>query len=381
MNPEWLETLWRTWLAPGASAAVVLAVAVVGWRIGVVLLRRLTRHRPVAALFLESARAPGLAVVALIALQAVMQPAPDRLYGIELVRHASTLALIAAATWLSVRMMSTVADAVAALYPVGVAENLEARRIHTQARLLTRTASSVVVLVGVSFALLTFPGVRHIGASLLASAGIAGLVVGIAARPILGNLLAGLQIALTQPIRIDDVVIVEGEWGRIEDIGRTFVTIALWDQRRLVVPLQYFVEKPFQNWTRASSEILGTVFLWVDYGMPVEPLRAELRRICEAAPEWDRRVCLVQVTDASDRAMQLRALVSAADAGRAWDLRCLVRERLIDFIRREHAQFLPRLRADFTPTPDAGGDTTRAARPSPVPGRAPASAEDSSPPG
>jgi small-conductance mechanosensitive channel len=309
------------------------------------VLRRLTRHRPVAATFLASAEGPGLAVAVMLAFQAVVQSAPDRLYAIETVRHAGTLALIAAATWLAVRLINTVADAVRLMYPAEVADNLHARRVQTQARLLTRTLASFVTVLGISLALLTFPGVRNIGASLLASAGIAGLVVGIAARPILGNLLAGLQIALTQPIRIDDVVIVEGEWGRVEDIGRTFVTIAVWDERRLVVPLQYFVEKPFQNWTRASSELLGTVFLWVDYGMPLEPLRVELRRICEAAPEWDRRVCLVQVTDASERAMQLRVLVSAADSGRAWDLRCLVRERLIDFVRREHPQFLPRLRA------------------------------------
>jgi small-conductance mechanosensitive channel len=193
--------------------------------------------------------------------------------------------------------------------------------------------------------------VRSIGASLLASAGVAGLVIGIAARPILGNLLAGLQLALTQPIRIDDVVIVEGEWGRVEDIGRTFVTIAIWDQRRLVVPLEYFINKPFQNWTRATSEILGTVTLWLDYGMPVEPLRAELRRVCEAAPEWDRRVCLIQVTGANERAMQIRALVSSADASRNWDLRCKVREQLIDFVRHEHPECLPRKRVEMAEHP------------------------------
>jgi small-conductance mechanosensitive channel len=148
--------------------------------------------------------------------------------------------------------------------------------------------------------------------------------------------------------RLDDVVIVEGEWGRVEEIGRTFVVVAIWDQRRLVVPLQYFIEKPFQNWTRSSAEILGTVFLWVDYGMPLEPLRAELARVCKDAPEWDGRVCLVQVTDTSERAMQLRVLVSAADSGKAWDLRCRVREALIAWMQRAYPQHLPRLRADAT---------------------------------
>ena len=230
-------------------------------------------------------------------------------------------------------------------HPIDVADNLAARRIQTQTRVLARTLASIAVLIGGSFALLTFPGVRNIGASLLASAGIAGLVVGFAAKPILGNLLAGLQIAVTQPIRIDDVVVVEGEFGRIEEINRSYVVVALWDQRRLVVPLQQFIEKPFQNWTRVTSEILGEVFIWVDYGIPLEPLREELKRLCEAAPEWDRRVAIIQVTDANEHAMQLRALVSSADAARNWDLRCLVRERLIEFVRREYPASLPRLRA------------------------------------
>jgi small-conductance mechanosensitive channel len=255
-------------------------------------------------------------------------------------------------------MIGGIDKSVALRYPLTVVDNLQARRIQTQTRVLTRALAMIAVLVGVSIGLLTFPEVRTIGASLLASAGIAGLVVGIAARPILGNLLAGLQLALTQPIRLDDVVVVEGEWGRIEEIGRTYVVVAIWDQRRLIVPLEYFIQKPLQNWTRSTSEILGTVFLWVDYGMPLGPLRDELRRICEAAPEWDRRVCLIQVTDASEHSMQLRALVSSADGPRNWDLRCIVREGLIAFIGREHPEFLPRLRADLTQTartsPDAG---------------------------
>ena len=348
MSSEALDSLLRSWLPPLLSAALALIVVVIAWRVCVALLHRLTRSRPVARLFLESAEGLSLATVALVALELVMQSAPNNLVGIDALRHLNSLALITAATWLAVRLFGAVADAVAVLYPANVRDNLLARRIQTQTRLLTRALASAAVLVGIACALLTFPSVRSVGASLLASAGIAGLVVGIAARPIVGNLLAGLQIALTQPIRLDDVVVVEGEWGRIEEIGRAFVTIALWDQRRLVVPLQYFVEKPFQNWTRNSSEILGTVFLWVDYGMPVDPLRAELRRICEAAEDWDRRTCLLQVTDASERTMQLRALVSAVDSDRAFDLRCLVREGLIDFVRREYPEFLPRLRAELT---------------------------------
>ena len=332
-------------MAPGAMLAVVLVVVAIAYRVGFAALRRLTRGRPVAGIFLKRANSPGLALAALLAVQGVLQSAPHHLAGMAATRHATALLLIAAFTWLAVRLSTAIAEAAETRYPIDVADNLGARRIRTQTRMLTRTLASIAVLVGVSLALLTFPGVRNIGASLLASAGIAGLVLGIAAKPTLGNLLAGLQIAVTQPIRLDDVVIVEGEWGRVEEIGRTYVVVATWDQRRLIVPLQQFIEKPFQNWTRSTSEILGTVFLWVDYGVPLAPLREELKRVCEAAPEWDRRVAIIQVTDANERAMQLRALVSSADAARNWDLRCLVRERLIEFVRREYPASLPRLRA------------------------------------
>jgi small-conductance mechanosensitive channel len=365
-------------MPPGISAAIALTVAAIGYRIGLAVVRRLTRNRPVAAVFVRRAADPGLVVAALIALQAVLQSAPNTVPWIDVVRHLAALLLIAAGTWLAVRLTGAIAEAVAVRYPADVEDNLNARRIQTQTRLLTRWLASIAVLVGISFALLTFPGVRNIGASLLASAGIAGLIAGIAARPILGNLLAGLQIALTQPVRLDDVVIIEGEWGRIEEITRTYVVVAIWDQRRLIVPLQQIIEKPFQNWTRATSEILGTVFLWVDYGTPIEPLRAELRRICERAPEWDRRLCLIQVTDATEQAVQLRALVSSVDASRNWDLRCLVRERLLEFLRREFPESLPRIRAALTPD---GRESTGAAsaasagqdlRPNAAPARIPA---------
>jgi small-conductance mechanosensitive channel len=342
---EQLETALRLWTAPGATLVVALVAVTILYRLGMAAARRLTRDRPEAGIFIKRAQSPGLAVAALLAAQAVLQSFPNHLPGMAATRHGAALLLIAAFTWLAIRLSTAIAEVVAVRYPINIADNLSARRVQTQTRVLTRTLASIAVLVGISFALLTFPGVRNIGASLLASAGIAGLVVGFAAKPILGNLLAGLQIAVTQPIRLDDVVVVEGEFGRIEEINRSYVVVAIWDQRRLVVPLQQFIEKPFQNWTRVTSEILGAVFIWVDYGTPLEPLRAELKRICEAAPEWDRRVAAIQVTDTNEHAMQVRALVSSADASRNWDLRCLVRERLIEFIRREYPASLPRLRA------------------------------------
>ena len=187
--------------------------------------------------------------------------------------------------------------------------------------MLSRIAMGTIILLGVSLALMTFPAVRQIGTTLLASAGIMGLVAGIAARPVFGNLIAGLQIALAQPIRLDDVVIVEGEWGRIEEISSTYVVVRIWDERRMVVPLSWFIENPFQNWTRSTAQMLGTAFLWLDYRTPMDQVRAELERICHDDPRWDGRVCIAQVTETSEHVMQVRLLVSARDSGEAFDLR------------------------------------------------------------
>jgi small-conductance mechanosensitive channel len=202
---------------------------------------------------------------------------------------------------------------------------------------------------------MTFEKVRQLGAGILASAGIAGIIVGLAAQKSLGTLLAGIQIAIAQPIRLDDVVIVEGEWGRIEEITLTFVVVRIWDQRRLVLPITYFLDKPFQNWTRVSAELLGTIFLYVDYTVPVEALRQELQRIVESDERWDRRVVGLVVTNVSERTVELRALISAADSGRAWDLRCHVREKLVEFVRDNYPQALPRLRAELSELPDGPG--------------------------
>lgn len=223
-------------------------------------------------------------------------------------------------------------------------DNLAARRIATQARVLSRTAMTGVVMAGIALMLMTFPGARQVGASLLASAGVVGIVAGIAARPVFSNMIAGLQIALAQPMRTDDVLIIEGEWGRVEEITSTYVVLRIWDERRLIIPLQWFIENPFQNWTRTSSEILGTVFLFADYRLPLDPLRAELQRVLETAPEWDKRVSVLQLTDVTERTIQIRVLVSARSSGLAFDLRCRVREALVTFIQREYPDCLPQVR-------------------------------------
>ncbi|HJV53157.1 MAG TPA: mechanosensitive ion channel domain-containing protein, partial [Noviherbaspirillum sp.] len=231
--------------------------------------------------------------------------------------------------------------------PADTPDNLQARRVQTQTKVLSRSLMVLIITVGTGAALMTLPLLRQIGTSLLASAGVAGLVVGFAAKPVLGNLLAGMQIALTQPIRLEDVVIVQNEWGQVEEITGTYVVVRLWDKRRMIIPLQWFIENPFQNWTRTAADLIGTVLIWVDYRLPLEPLRRQAEDICQNAPEWDGDVCLIQVVEAGERAMQLRALVSARDAGRLWDLRCRLREGLIDFIQREFPEFLPRVRAEM----------------------------------
>ncbi len=229
-------------------------------------------------------------------------------------------------------------------YDISQADNLKMRKVHTQYNILEKILIFIIIVIATAVALMLFDGVRNIGISLFASAGVAGIILGLSAQKALGTILAGLQIAITQPIRLDDVVIVENEWGWIEEINLTYVVIRLWDKRRLVVPTTYFLEKPFQNWTRTSADILGSVFIYTDYTMPFEPLRKELTRLLEATPLWDGKVNVLQVTDARENTIEIRALMSAATSPQAWDLRVYVREKLIEFIQREYPQSLPRTR-------------------------------------
>ena len=230
----------------------------------------------------------------------------------------------------------------------------------TQVRVLLRTADVLVVIVTIGAALMTFGPVRQYGVSLFASAGVAGIVAGLAARPVLSNLFAGVQLAMTQPIRIDDQVVVENEWGWIEEINATYVVVRLWDWRRLVVPLTYFIERPFQNWTRETAALIGTAFIYVDYRAPVDVIRKKLDEIVKASKLWDGRVVNLQVTEAKEHTIELRCLMSANSAPQAFDLRCEVREKLIDFLQAQHPEALPRRRqialdetAVATPKPNA----------------------------
>jgi small-conductance mechanosensitive channel len=263
------------------------------------------------------------------------------------VRHVIGLLLIYAVAWLTIRLGSVVEDLLVERFRVDVKDNLKARRIRTQFVVFKRVLTLVVTIIAAGVALTTFDWARTIGTSVLASAGILGLAGSLAARPTIENLVAGLQIALTEPIRLEDVVIADNEWGWIEEITTTYVVMRTWDLRRLLLPISYFIKTPFQNWTRQSADLLAYVYLNLDYRTPIEPLRQEFTRILEASPRWDRKVCVLQVTDATEHTIQIRALASAADSSLAWDLRCEVREKLIDFIQRNYPHVLPRARAEL----------------------------------
>lgn len=344
------DMLANPWVGLLIAALLIVPLALLAHRLGGLVLERVTRSVPVLHTMLLNIKRIAKIVLPLIGLQLLWQAAPDDLRFIGNIRHLNGLLLIAAATWLAVQAVSGFAEGMVKQHPSDVRDNLEARRVLTQSRVLARTANSVLLVAGAALMLMTFPGARQVGASLLASAGVIGIVAGLAAKPVFSNLIAGLQIALAQPIRLDDVLVVEGEWGRVEEISGTFVVLRIWDDRRLILPLTYFIEHPFQNWTRHSSQLLGSVFVYADYGMPLAPLRTEVERIVKAAPEWDGRFFNLRVTDATERTMQIRVLCTAASSALAFDLRCTVREGLIDFMRREYPQFLPKMRIE-----DSGG--------------------------
>lgn len=345
---RWMDAMNPTsWPIMASEIFAILIALLVAHRIATMIWRRMCARLPFSRRLVEYANRSGVVVLFLSLVLMILHEAPDALQGVTTARRFMLLALVAAATWLGLRCVRAIADTIVERNPATVTTNVQARRIQTQAKVLAHSASALIVLIGLGLAFSTMPLMRRIGTTFLASAGVAGLVLGFAAKPVLGNLLAGMQLALTQAIRLGDVVIVENEWGTIDEITGSYVVVKIWDERRLVVPLQWFIEHPFQNWTRNQTAILGTVMIWTDYRMPVDPIRKEAERICRHAPEWNQVVCATQVTDTTERAMQLRILVSAGDAGLNWDLRCRVREGLVDFIQREYPEFLPRVRTDL----------------------------------
>jgi small-conductance mechanosensitive channel len=281
--------------------------------------------------------------------------------GAEALRKTTSIAVIGAVAFVLYQIIDAASALLLSRHDVARADNLRARAVHTQVMVLKKVAVTALAVFTLASMLMVFESVRQFGASILASAGIAGLIIGFAAQRSLATLVAGFQIAVTQPFRVDDVVIVEGEWGRIEEITLTYVVVRIWDLRRLVVPLNYFIEQPFENWTRTSSEVLAPAIVHADYGAPIAALRDELTRVLERSAWWDGKVNVLQVTNATDRSIEIRALASAADASAAWDLRCEIREALIRFLQMHHPESLPRLRAavDMTAVASAGRHPVR----------------------
>ncbi len=256
----------------------------------------------------------------------------------------TSILLIIGVAILAARAVSIFQSVVYTRFDITAADNLRARKVYTQIHVMSRVVYVVIGVFAVSAILMLFQEVRVVGTDLLASAGVMGIIAGFAAQKTLANLFAGFQIAMAQPVRQDDVVVVEGEWGRVEEITLTYVVVRIWDERRLVLPLSYFIEKPFQNWTRTASEIMGSVFVWVDYTFPVEAGRNALKGIIEGSPLWDKRFWNLQVSDTTDKVMQLRVLATSASSSISWDLRCEIREKFIEYIQRNHPGALPQLR-------------------------------------
>ena len=263
------------------------------------------------------------------------------------VSHIAYIWLIGSLGWLAIKAVYMFREFILSRYDIGVSDNLAARRVYTQIGVITNIISVAIIILTVSIMLMTFGKVRQIGVSILASAGIIGIVLGLAAQKTLGNVIAGIQIAVAQPIRLDDAVVVENEWGWIEEITLTYVVVRIWDLRRLVLPISYFVEKPFQNWTRTSAALLGSVFIYTDYTVPVDEVRKELTRILQQSPHWDKEVNVLQVTNTTERTVEMRALMSAANSPTAWNLRCEVREKLLEILQKKFPQSLPRLRVEI----------------------------------
>ncbi|GAA4425244.1 mechanosensitive ion channel [Pontibacter saemangeumensis] len=266
---------------------------------------------------------------------------------VEILRRITEILDIIAFAWILVKLTDVARDLVRHQYAIDKTDNIRERKLFTQLTFMKRLAVTIIIFIATALILLSFDAVRKLGTGLLTSAGVAGIVVGFAAQRSIANLLAGLQLAFTQPIRIDDVLVVEGEFGRVEEITMTYVVLRLWDNRRLILPLNYFIEKPFQNWTRTGSDILATVYLYTDYTVPVDAVRNELNRILAGTDLWDKRVSGLQVTDSKERTLELRALMSANSSGIAWDLRCLVREKLVLFIQQNYPGALPKTRSEF----------------------------------
>jgi small-conductance mechanosensitive channel len=332
------------------SLSLLIAAVFVGLAIHRIAFRIFTRLVAEKDLFWRSLVSRGrrplqLAIITFtVSFAATIAPLAPR--PAEIIRHLLLLGFILVLGWSAKAALHIWMTVYLRRFKLDTEDNLLARTHVTQSRIAERIAGIMIVILTVAAMLMTFPAVQQYGVSVLASAGVAGIVLGLALQPMLKNLFAGIQLAITQPIRIDDALIVEGEWGNVEEITSTYVVVKLWDWRRMILPLSYFIENPFQNWTREGSALIGTVMIYLDYTIPVSAVRRKVEEIAAASPLWDKRVVAVQVTDFRESVMQIRILVSAASAPKAFDLRCEVREKIVEFVQREYPHGLPKVRTD-----------------------------------
>jgi len=337
------------------SLGIIIGAGITGFVVHFIIFKILSRLQRTTSnalyrFLIKHTRRPLKYLIVLLAMNIVI-PIVELPQGLNYFLDSAFRSLfIISVSWLIIALTAVGEDVILSRYDVNVKDNLQARKIYTQTQTIRKILAVVIIIVAVALVLMGFERFRVLGTGIIASAGLASLVIGFAAQKIFGNFLAGIQIAFTQPIRVDDVVIVENEWGRIEEITLTYVVVRIWDLRRLVLPIGYFIEKPFQNWTRVSADLLGTVFIYADYTIPVNEIREELHRILKSSDKWDSKVWGLQVTNATERTMELRALMSAVDSSTAWGLRCEVREKIIEFVQKNYPGTLPKTRAELKKT-------------------------------
>ncbi|MEN3793677.1 mechanosensitive ion channel domain-containing protein [Fulvimarina sp. MAC3] len=351
---------WLNWLPDEINGLILIVIAAfiaVGLhKLAMRLVRKALGRRDYWRAMLLRTKGPTRLAFLILFISAAVKAAPFRAYDAEIMSRFLGVGFICLVGWTLVRALQIAADLHLRRFRIEDDDNLLARKHVTQIRILLRAATVLLTVITAAAVLMTFDSVRQYGVSLLAAGGAAGIVVGLAAQPVLSNLLAGIQIAITQPVRIEDAVVVEGEWGWVEEITMTYAVVRLWDWRRLVLPIRYFIENPFQNWTRENGAIIGSVMLRLDFTAPISAIREKAAELAAASPLWDRRVVNVQVSDASGETLEVRILVSANTSPKTWDLRCEMREKLIEWLQAEHPACLPRQRMVFAHAAEANGD-------------------------
>jgi len=363
MDLDWLSG-WPAALQGGLVLVVAILLGEFAHFLIYAGLRRMHKWRGSFAggVFNQYTAKPSRPLFILIALTIAVGRVKFSIWGAALTRHLLGVGYTAALTWLTIALIEIAYALIVHRLPEDLQDNVRARQIRTQVYLLRQVAIGLILFIGFAAILMTFPSIRDLGAGLFASAGVAGLVLGMAARPTLGNLIAGIQIALTQPIRIDDAVVVEGEFGWVVEVNTTYVVIRLWDLRHLIVPISHFIEKSFQNWTRYSSDLIGAVLLQTDFTIPMEQVREQYRIVLESSPLWDGKTMIVQVTDSKASTIEIRFLMSARNPKETFDLRCYVREKMLEYLQREHYASLPKIRSEVGLTGAIGrsGESERA---------------------